>query len=133
MRTYPIADHDGTIFAVEIENIYVTPGRLARLLRDIDGVTSVQKRELFGASPDIHVRFAYRGRPFLVWEPYGDSSRYWIGPEDDEGDRIDIHPIEQALRCYQVPWLTKIFGDLISLKFLLEFLINFLCMINWKV
>ena len=43
-------------------------------------------------------RFKYHGEPFVVWEPYGDSSRYWIGPDQNDPAKIvDVGPLEGAI------------------------------------
>jgi len=56
---------------------------------------------------------------FHVWEPYGDNSRYWIGPNERLvlRDPIQLREIEEAVRQYRPPALVKIFGDLVSLNF----------------
>lgn len=38
-------------------------------------------RRWFSAD-EIHVRFSFAGELFVVWEPYGDNSRLWVGPDD---------------------------------------------------
>jgi hypothetical protein len=66
---------------------------------------------------DVHVRFRYRGATFVVWEPHGDSSRYWIGPEDPERPRMDVGDLQATFDRYDPPLLLKIFGNLLSPKF----------------
>jgi hypothetical protein len=39
-----------------------------------------------------------------VWEPYADSSRYWIGPNTSDKEAIDISTIEMAFRDYRSRW-----------------------------
>jgi hypothetical protein len=116
VRTYPIVDHSGHMFAFEIEHVYVGRGRLARVLREIDGVSSIRVVPRFGDSPDVRVQFVFRGRKCMVWEPYGDSSRYWIGPEEPEAGPFDISAIEKVVRWYEVPPLAQLIGDLLSLR-----------------
>jgi hypothetical protein len=59
--------------------------RLASTHARIDGVTDVRPRSRWVGSPDVHLRFRYRGREAIVWKPYGDNSRWWIGPENAAG------------------------------------------------
>ena len=83
MKTYPLIDEKkgDRPFAFEIENAYVGTGTIARLLAEVDGVTDVRARKLFRGSSEIHVEFKYLNHDYIVWEPYGDNSRYWIGPK----------------------------------------------------
>ena len=118
METYPIIDRkkaDGT-FAFEIENAYVSPGTIAKLLVEVDGVTDVRKRKLFIGSSDIHIEFKYLNRAYMVWEPWSDSSRYWIGPKKPEEQVIDIGELENALKNYQPTLFRSLIGDLLTLR-----------------
>jgi len=67
----------------------------------------------------VRVSFNYLGTEYIVWEPYGDNSRYWIGPKQTDGQLldIDIAPLANAFRDYDPPFLVKVFGDLITLNF----------------
>ena len=117
METHPIIDetHEHAV-AFEIETVYVSPGTIARLLAPIDGVTDVQTRRMFGQSSDIHVEFKYRSRDHVVWEPYGDSSRYWIGPKNPMECTNEIERIEKAFKDYSPPFYRRILGGILSLK-----------------
>ncbi|MCY1562005.1 hypothetical protein D9M68_993370 [compost metagenome] len=53
----------------------------------------------------------------MVWEPFGDNSRYWIGPQEAERD-VDFATVEMAFKQYRPALLRKVLGDLIGLKFL---------------
>lgn len=116
MRTFPIVDPNGTLFAVEVEKLYARPKTLAKIICSVDGVSSMRVRPIFGASPEIHARFTYLGSGFVIWEPYGDNSRYWLGPADPEAQKVSILPIEERLRLYQPPKLVALWGNLISLR-----------------
>ena len=85
------------------------------MLTTIEGVTDVKVCSLlfFNAPEDVHVKFKYRNKNMIVWEPYGDNSRYWIGTEQ-ENDVIDIARLELAFEKYQLPITCKIFGDIIT-------------------
>ncbi len=119
MRTYELHRDDGYFLAFEIENIYVRPKKIGGILSTVDDVTDVKVRRLFGASSDVHVAFKYLGIDYIVWEPFGDNSRYWIGPEQEkeQPSDIDITPLANAFRNYEPPFLVKVFGDLITLNF----------------
>jgi hypothetical protein len=119
MKTYPLKDEqDGYPSAFEIENVYVGPRAIGRLLKTIDGVSDVRVRRMFGKWEDIHVWFKYRGRNCVVWEPYGDNSRYWIGPQDAEREKFDVSGLEGAFKAYRPPLHRQIIGDVLTLRVL---------------
>jgi hypothetical protein len=119
MKTYRI--HDPTTpsrcFAFEVENAYIFPKTIARLLRGVNSVRDVKHR--FSLFPrEIHVEFTYKGHPYVVWEPYADSSRYWIGPRDDDADSPEISELEDVLQRYSVPLLRRLIGHAVMLRLL---------------
>lgn len=116
MRAHGLNREDGRLFAFEIENAYIRPIKIASLLGEVDGVSNISLRKPFSSSSDVQLEFEYRGEDFIVWEPYGDSSRYWIGPKED-GDAVDINSLVKAFEEYQPPIIAKIVGDLITLNF----------------
>jgi hypothetical protein len=118
MNTYPLYNTEGRIFAFEIENVYIGVKKISTLLRSLDDISDIRVRKLFSAHPDIHIEFIYKGRPFIVWEPYADSSRYWIGPKDDADKQIDLGVIEDLFRHYRPSAVIKLLGDLVSFNFL---------------
>lgn len=119
MRIYPIVTEDGKrSSAFEIENVYIGPTRIADLLTEVHGVRDVQLRKLFSKSSDIHIEFNYHGLPYIVWEPYGDNSRYWIGPKDQITGTPDVTALEEAFKHYRPPFLRALLGDVLSLKFM---------------
>jgi len=63
----------------------VTFRRIFRVLQATEGVADV-KRNWFS---EAHITFNYRGEPFVINEPWGDSSRYWVGPQDAETSKVD--------------------------------------------
>lgn len=116
MKVYDINSKNGEPFAFEIENIYIRPKKIASLLEGEADVSDIKLRKLFGKSQDVHLEFMYKGCKFIVWEPFGDNSRYWIGPED-EVVKIDLAPLKKTFQEYQPSRIVKVMGDLISLNF----------------
>ena len=91
------------------------------MLEGVDGVTSVQQRKMFAKSADVHVNFKYCGQPYIVWEPYGDNSRYWIGPDDQVAVAADVIGLEEAFKSYRPPLYRAVLGDLFTLRFITRF------------
>lgn len=118
MNTYPIMDRDGRIFAFELESVYIGVKKIANILLSVQGVSNLRVRKLFGATTDIHIEFIYTEKDFIVWEPFADSSRYWIGPKAESQEHIDLETMERAFRTYQPRLVIKLLGDLVSFKFL---------------
>ena len=119
MQTFPLIDPDSGIkYAFEVENAYIGPKRIARLLAGAPDVSNVKSRRLFGPNPDTHVVFNYKGSEYMVWEPYGDNSRYWIGPRDTTVKGVDITPVEQVFRNYCPPLIRRAIGNVLTLRFL---------------
>ncbi|MDE3043147.1 MAG: hypothetical protein KGJ82_21615 [Nitrospirota bacterium] len=53
-------------------------------------------------------------------EPFGDNSRYWIGPKggkDDVPAAANIGKIKSAFERYKPPLSVKLLGDLVRLNF----------------
>lgn len=104
MKTYPLKRDDGQIFAFEIPAAGLWTGSLARLLRRAPGVAGV--RRIHGN--DNRIAFELNGEPFVVWEPWGDNSRYWIGPANTGARLGNASALEayfkQAPAWFQWPW-----------------------------
>ena len=97
MRTYPILKDDGSLRGFEIR-AQLTVFPLLRLLRSVDGVSDVRHNW----SNADRISFTFHGRPAVVHEPWGDSSRYWIGLQHpDSAPDIDITPIHEAFKHYR--------------------------------
>jgi hypothetical protein len=119
MKTYPAkTSPDGRLVAFEVENAYIGAAAVARLLEQAAGVSEVRRRRLFSGDGDVHVRFRHRGQPCIVWEPYGDNSRYWVGPESPEAFTEDLREVERVFDEYSPPMHRAMLGNLLSLRFL---------------
>ena len=100
MKTYPLLRDDGELHGFEIGNTWISIGAILRLIRSVPGVSEV-RRVWFR---EEHVKFLYQGAPFEVWEPFGDNSRYWIGPEVPGPDTPNMTAIHSAFVEYQNPF-----------------------------
>jgi hypothetical protein len=109
METFLVAK-EGRQTAFQIDNVYVSRRAVARLLMKAEGVTDVQLRGRFGSSDETRVEFKYLGRDYIVWEPFGDNSRYWIGPKNPEEDAADIVGLESIFKRYRPPLHRALLG-----------------------
>jgi hypothetical protein len=96
MRTYPLRNETGVLFAFEVD-APLLGRRLARVLADTAGVSDARRRRWWRGSSDVHIRFRYHEREFIVWEPFGDNGRWWIGPDEGATSGISLAEVERAV------------------------------------
>jgi len=86
MKSYDIKMPDGTLFAFEVERGFTLTRRgLVSKLRKISGINIVREPKLFACfDDDEFCEFFMNGVEFVAFEPFGDSSRFWLGPKDRE-------------------------------------------------
>lgn len=111
-------EDNGYLVAFEIEAIYYSRNSIAEILKTIKGVSDVQFGGRFGSNNDVRLMFDYLNSAFIVWEPYGDNSRYWIGPKESSQKPMDIRTIEQGFVNYSPPLHKRIVGDIFNLRFI---------------
>ena len=118
MDTYSIIDpkKGARPFAFEIENAYVSRRTVARLLGKLEGVTNVGFGGRFGSSNDVRVEFKYRNHDYIVLEPFGDNSRYWVGPKNSTESAGDIGDLENVFKQYQPPLHRMLLGDILTFR-----------------
>ena len=82
MKTYEILDEDGRIFAFEVNNAGLGRKGVCRVVETIPGARITRRpRPLSWLREEVFCEFEVGGKTFVAWEPFGDNSRYWIGPE----------------------------------------------------
>lgn len=113
MKTYSVKNQAGMEADFEIENAYISPKSIAALLGKTPQITNIQAKNL--SHPEYRVEFKYCGIDCVVWEPFGDNSRYWIGPKDKDS-KIDISEIREIFDKYSPPLLMRMLGDIVTLK-----------------
>jgi hypothetical protein len=115
MDTFPLI-RSSTVppYAFEIENAYVSARRVARILDSISGVANIRVKKPFHRS-EYRVEFDYNQRKFVVWEPFGDNSRFWIGPKDSAALDVDISRIEEAFLAHRPSIVMQLVGNALSL------------------
>jgi hypothetical protein len=109
MKTWPIIDARGEVVAFEVSVIAIGLHQIAKLLNSLPGVSQSKGRSSFSGE-EVHMNFTYQGTNCVVWEPFGDNSRYWIGPADEADKQAhDMAEIETAFRSYKPSLLKRIF------------------------
>jgi hypothetical protein len=81
MKVYDIHDKEGRIIAFEVKNFLSWRLGIIRIIAKIPGAETTWRPSLSWYSPEVFCKFQIDGIDFEVWEPFGDNSRYWIGPD----------------------------------------------------
>lgn len=82
MHTYDLKDAQGRVFAFEVSNSRLGRRRAVRVVSELPNVRVRRSpRWLSWFCEEEFCEFEIDGRVFVMAEPWGDSSRYWIGPK----------------------------------------------------
>jgi hypothetical protein len=115
MKTHGIKDADGKEFAFEVNNFHLGHKGLCRLIARIPGCIVTRKpRRFTWSSEDEFCEFELEGIRFVASEPWGDSSRYWVGPKTQEGTSpkwcVQVDEVRAAFSRAR-PFLGLLFGQ----------------------
>jgi hypothetical protein len=81
VRTYDLHDAEGRVYAFEVSSLLGRRGAV-RVIRSIPAARVTRTPvALSWLREETFCEFELDDVRFVVWEPFGDSSRYWIGPE----------------------------------------------------
>jgi len=91
MRLYDLHDREGRVFAFEVSNFWSTRSAVCRIASTSPGVRIVRRPKwLSWFREEVFCEFELDGITFVAWEPFGDNTRFWIGPEPTRwGKQID--------------------------------------------
>ncbi len=82
MKIFDLHDKEGRCFAFEVNNLGLSRHGLCRVVKGIPSAVLLSTpRFLSWFREEIFCTFSLEGATFSAWEPFGDNSRYWIGPE----------------------------------------------------
>jgi hypothetical protein len=108
VRTYPLRDESGRFYAFEVGNAWVSPRAIARMLKSTLRATVSSQRRGLGRD-DVRLRFSYGGDDYEVYEPFGDNSRYWIGPAGERPDRpSQIEEVHKSFLAHRVTLVARL-------------------------
>jgi hypothetical protein len=114
MRTHDITDTDGRVVAFEVSNFHLGRRSLGRFVSRIPGCVLVRGPRRFSFDDDQFCEFELDGVRFVAWEPFGDNSRFWVGPKVDEATTPQWCPqidrIRDAFRAIR-PFFGILFGE----------------------
>ena len=82
MKTYDLLDESGRLSAFEVSVLETDRRGVCRVVLSIPGAKLIRKPKWFSwFREEEFCEFEVDGEKFVAWEPYGDNSRYWIGPD----------------------------------------------------
>ena len=82
MHIYEVINESGEVFAFEINNTLLSRKKVIQIIEDLPGVNVVGRPKGFVFDNENEFcQFEYEGNTFIIEEPWGDSSRYWVGPK----------------------------------------------------
>jgi hypothetical protein len=101
MQVHSLVRPDGQrAYAFEVSSSWSVFRPIVSVLESVPGVTDVRRGGHIMSGDENRAYFLFHGVPFVVWEPFGDNSRYWIGPADANMAAPDLGPLIQAFREY---------------------------------
>jgi hypothetical protein len=107
VKVHDIRDPTGGLLAFEIDNFYVGRYSVVGIVEGIQGarITRRPKRLLSWFREDSFCEFEVNGVAFEALEPFGDNSRYWIGPIESrvapETERVREIFARTGLPCWR--------------------------------
>lgn len=105
MRVFDQRTEHGLLHSFEVENIWLGRRAAARVVRSIPGVRVIRAEASWWARDDF-CEFDLNGARFIIEEPFGDNSRYWIGPVE-AGHQAELAVVRQTFLDIRRPeWIS---------------------------
>jgi len=102
VKTSDVTDKEGRPFAFEVSNTFLTRGEVRKVFGRIPGA-SLTKSQMAPVREEEFCECELNGKRFVAWEPYGDSSVYWIGPSPPEWNP-DIAVFKRTFQGFRPFW-----------------------------
>jgi hypothetical protein len=103
MRVHDLTDAQGRVFAFEVSNAVIGRGGACLIVSQIPGSQIVRgPRSWSWFREEQLCEFDVEGRRFVILEPFGDNSRYWVGPVPPQWcEQVDVvrNAFAQANPC----------------------------------
>lgn len=81
MRVHILPNVNGDFLAFEVSNVLLSRKQACKVAESIPGSVILSRSRLFRDTDDF-CEFKIGEDVFVIEEPFGDNSRYWIGPKD---------------------------------------------------
>ena len=97
MKTHKITDEQGNLFAFEVSNTWLSRRKAVKVVQKLSAVEITKRPKWFSfQNQDVFCEFIYKGTTYQVEEPWGDNSRYWIGPKSNSGK----NDVSEIIDCF---------------------------------
>lgn len=100
MHVFDLIDDSGTLLGFEVSNLLLSRRAACKIVRAIDGVVVTHVSRLFRDTDDF-CEFELGSEVFVIMEPFGDNSRYWIGPKTP-GPSESLAVVRAGFEKYQL-------------------------------
>lgn len=116
MKVYEILDEGNRLLAFEIDCSLISIHKMAELLRADRNITDIRKRQLFSREGELRLAFNIDSVPFVIAEPFGDNSRFWIGPlyNLSADNELLVKKVEKLFLDYQPSILRSMLGKILG-------------------
>ena len=99
MKTYVVTNKDDKQIGFEIDHTFFSVRQINKILSGIVEVDNIKTKDASSLEDDVVLEFEYFHCKYIVWEAYGDSSRYWIGPKVIENcNHEQVSRLEQIFK-----------------------------------
>lgn len=117
MKARLLRDTQNRLYAVEVDMGYASVRMLARVIGATSGVSDMKVRRPFSGSGNVRASFRFQGADYVIMEPFGDSSEYWIGPAEEGGGAGDMTAIARNIEGFKPSRYRQILGGLVNMDF----------------
>jgi|GEM_PF-2702793 len=100
------------------EHTYITEHKIKEILESLDSVSNIRTFFAIPLIHDIHIKFDYHQIPYVVYEPWADSSLWCIEPEKEFDGKVDISELKNAFKNYRPNLVRRIIGYVFNFMFL---------------
>jgi hypothetical protein len=100
MRTYNLTDSAGNVIAFEVSNLLLGRRGAYKVASKVPGSRVTKRPPLFGGGEEF-CEFEVDGELFVISEPFGDNSRYWVGANPPQPSKA-FHLVRQQFEMHHV-------------------------------
>lgn len=102
MKTREMRNDSGIVTGFAISSTLLTRWGVPKILRTIPGAQLIRKQRPFRLTgPDDFCEFSVEGKTFLVIEPFGDNSEFWVVAEPPEPQCPPFAKVRGAFENYR--------------------------------
>jgi hypothetical protein len=95
-------DNDGVLTGFVVSNLLLRRRGVGRIIRSLAGARIIREQPPFRVGGrDDFLEFVLDGITFLVIEPFGDNSEYWVVSEPTTGDSQQLREAREAFRRHR--------------------------------